>query len=164
MLFKQVKFGLSSSPLNEGVCVCACMCVCVSGVTLTTVLVLDLLEEDHVCLVVWTVKQIDPSLSLSLSFSPPDLYCISVSMLTDLTHLTMAVHVPFIKHHWKWGAAFLSVTKNRGAQALRSKWIIQTGLWLRNIQIEFGATLFTETDGTDVLKDERCPVCLIIQG
>lgn len=77
------------------------MCVCgKSGVMCvyhSEILALDLLERQDVTHVDSTVKQID--------LSPPDLYflyfCVLMLCLyaSGLTHLTTAVHVPFIKDH-----------------------------------------------------------------
>lgn len=68
------------------------MCVCVHH---SEILALDLLERQDVTYVDSTVKQID--------LSPPDLYFLYLCVLmlclyaSGLTHLTTAVHVPFIK-------------------------------------------------------------------
>lgn len=52
---------------------------------------------------------------MQIDLSPPDLYFLYFCVLTlrlyagGLTHLTMAVHVPFIKDHGTCAAACLNV-------------------------------------------------------
>lgn len=98
---------------GDGWSVCVCVCVAGAGTGREglpyhgDILVLDLLEREDVTYVDSTVKQID--------LSPPDLYflyfCVLMLRLyaSGLTHLTMAVHVPFIKDHGTYTALSVCV-------------------------------------------------------